>query len=144
MCYIYAYGHRWTHKRGSRGMCTVSTRQVRCNLRLIMKAWMDAKMKWRQLCEVVWNDVARARASSATRPIDVLTECFHFLWRHWIRGVSTVVWYGLPQNAHFFPELLNMSKEMAEAGSTVQSLAICDTLNASHSSASCVPRGAST
>lgn len=78
------------------------------------------------------KDVARNRARFFNKqvPIAVITERFHFYWRHWIRGVNTVVWYGLPDNAHYYTEFLNMTNEAAENGATAQSIALYDAFDA--------------
>eukprot|EP00171_Calliarthron_tuberculosum_P014205 IDg14205t1 len=72
------------------------------------------------------KDVARNRARFFNKQVSiaVITERFHFYWRHWIRGVSTVLWYGVPNNAHFYTEFLNMTKEAAENGATAKSIAL--------------------
>lgn len=78
------------------------------------------------------QDVARARARFYNKQasIVVVTERFHFFWRHWIRGVNTVVFYGLPQNAHFYPEFLNMTNELSAEGNATQCIAIFDKFDA--------------
>ncbi|RKP33519.1 hypothetical protein BJ085DRAFT_22753 [Dimargaris cristalligena] len=37
----------------------------------------------------------------------VITERFHFYRRYRIRGIQHVVYYGLPQHNHYYPELIN-------------------------------------
>jgi U3 small nucleolar RNA-associated protein 25 len=39
------------------------------------------------------------------------TERAHFYHRYRVRGVRDVVFYGLPEHAHFYPELLNLLEE---------------------------------
>jgi U3 small nucleolar RNA-associated protein 25 len=77
------------------------------------------------------SDVARARTNLFHGRIKVLliTERFHYFWRYQIRGANTIVWYGLPENAHFYPEIVNFLKDAAEIGRdlrAVQSLALYD------------------
>lgn len=78
------------------------------------------------------KDVARNRTRFLRKQVNIalITERFHFYWRHWIRGVSTVVWYALPCNAHFYPEFINMTKETVETGRTAQSIALFDRFDA--------------
>jgi U3 small nucleolar RNA-associated protein 25 len=74
------------------------------------------------------NDVARARTNLFHGRINVLliTERFHYFWRYHIRGANSIVWYGLPENGHFYPEIVNFLTDACERGRPVQSLALYD------------------
>lgn len=89
----------------------------------------DPDFKFASMCEYSKSsDVTRARARLFNRHVSVavMTERFHFFWRHWIRGMTTIVWYAPPHNAHFYPEILGMTAEAAERGRHVQSMALYD------------------
>lgn len=74
------------------------------------------------------TEVARARTSFFAGKVKVLalTERFHFYWRNRIRGSNTIVWYALPECSHFYPEIVDFTKEAAEDGRAVQSIALYD------------------
>jgi U3 small nucleolar RNA-associated protein 25 len=74
------------------------------------------------------SDVARARTNLFTGRIKlvIMTERFHYYWRNRIRGANTIVWYGLPENAQIYPEIVNFTAEAAERGRPVQSIAMYD------------------
>jgi U3 small nucleolar RNA-associated protein 25 len=44
------------------------------------------------------------------------TERAHFYHRYRVRGVRDVVFYGLPEHAHYYPELLNLLEEAGGGG----------------------------
>ncbi|ESN97087.1 hypothetical protein HELRODRAFT_102264 [Helobdella robusta] len=56
------------------------------------------------------KDVSRARQSFFKGKVRFLlyTERFHFYHRYRIRGVHHIIFYDLPVNSHFYPELCNM------------------------------------
>ncbi|GBB95965.1 hypothetical protein RclHR1_02650036 [Rhizophagus clarus] len=55
------------------------------------------------------SDVTRARTYFLSGKKDYLlyTERFHFFRRHHIKGIHHVIFYALPDHAHFYSELLN-------------------------------------
>lgn len=102
---------------------------VRVRNRLVELQQEDPALRFSSMCEYSRaRDVVRTRSMLFDRSLSlvVVTERFHFFWRHWIRGVDTIVWYGLPDNCQFYPELLNMTEEAADNDRTVQSLALYD------------------
>lgn len=75
----------------------------------------EADFSFVSMCEYSRaKDVSRARVrlGKGRRQVRVaiVTERFHFYWRHWIKNFNTVVWYALPSNAHFYAEFINMAK----------------------------------
>ena len=54
-------------------------------------------------------DISRARSDFYHRRVDlfVCTERFHYFRRYRIRGVLRVVWYGLPDHAEFYAEMVD-------------------------------------
>lgn len=106
---------------------------VRVRNRLLKVSEDDETFRFASMCEYSRvNDISRVRAKLFDRRVSVvlMTERFHFFWRHWIRGANTVVWYGLPENAQFYPEILNMTAEAREEDRTVQSVALFDKYDA--------------
>lgn len=106
---------------------------VRVRNRLVELNEEDDSFKFASMCEYSkGTDISRARSRLFGKTVSmvVMTERFHFFWRHWIRGADTIVWYGLPENCHFYPEILNMTADAAEVGRPVQSLALYDTFDA--------------
>lgn len=102
---------------------------VRVRNRLVKISEEDPKFQFTSMCEYSrGKDVVRARSRLFDRTVSfvAMTERFHFFWRHWIRGANVIVWFGLPENCEFYPELLNMTAEAAETGRTVQSFALYD------------------
>lgn len=102
---------------------------VRVRNRLVKIMEEDPSFQFSSICEYSQaKDVVRARSRLFDRTVSliVMTERFHFFWRHWIRGANTIVWYGLPENYEFYPEILNMTDEAADAGRSVQSFALYD------------------
>ncbi|WFC98287.1 rRNA-binding ribosome biosynthesis protein utp25 [Malassezia yamatoensis] len=55
------------------------------------------------------KEVSRARQGffSGKKALLLVTERFHFYRRYTIRGARTVVFYGLPDHANYYPELIN-------------------------------------
>lgn len=89
----------------------------------------DATLQFASMCEYSKAaDIARARGRLYDDKVSfvLMTERFHFFWRHWIRGANTIVWYELPENGLFYPEILNMTAEAAELGRAVQAVALYD------------------
>jgi U3 small nucleolar RNA-associated protein 25 len=78
------------------------------------------------------SDVARAKTRLFTGRVKLLlmTERIHYYWRSVVRGASTVVWYGVPENDHFYPEIVNTLAEAADRGRAVQSIALYDKFDA--------------
>jgi U3 small nucleolar RNA-associated protein 25 len=74
------------------------------------------------------SDVARAKTRFFTKKVSifVMTERIHYYWRSNVRGANTIVWYGLPENSHFYPEIVNTTAEAAELGRPVHSIAMYD------------------
>lgn len=74
--------------------------------------------------------IAIARFSFYHAQVDylVMTERFHYFYRYRIRGARTVLFYGLPENASFYPEIVNMLAEMG--GQTGSVLALYDRFDA--------------
>lgn len=106
---------------------------VRVRNRLLKITEEDSSFRFASICEYSKSkDVTRARARFFSRKVSllVLTERFHFFWRHWIRGANTIVWFGLPENCQFYPEVINMTAEACEAGRPVQSIALYDQFDA--------------
>eukprot|EP00177_Eucheuma_denticulatum_P002774 GFKZ01004989.1.p1 GENE.GFKZ01004989.1~~GFKZ01004989.1.p1 ORF type:complete len:756 (+),score=103.31 GFKZ01004989.1:232-2499(+) len=102
---------------------------VRVRNRFLRMSQEDSSFQFASMCEYSKGaDVSRARGRlyDGSVPFVLVTERFHFFWRHWLRGARNIVWYGLPENALFYPEILNMTAEAAEMGSSVQSVAIYD------------------
>ncbi|GBF92110.1 hypothetical protein Rsub_04457 [Raphidocelis subcapitata] len=64
-----------------------------------------------------YNQVTRARSLFCQRrtPLLLYTERAHFYHRYRIRGVQDVVFYGLPEHAHFYSEILNLLEGSAAA-----------------------------
>lgn len=82
----------------------------------------DMSLSFACMCEYSkGKDISRVRSRlyDGSVSIVVMTERFHFFWRHWIRGANVVVWYGLPENAEFYAEIVNMTAEEAEMGKRV-------------------------
>ena len=93
----------------------------------------DEAFRFASMCEYSKNsDISRARSRLYDKSVSLvlMTERFHYYWRYWIRGADTIVWYGLPENAQFYPEILNMTADAAEVGRPVQSLALYDAFDA--------------
>lgn len=102
---------------------------VRVRNRLVKISEEDPSFRFASMCEYSrGKEVSRARDRFFDRTVSlvVMTERFHFYWRHWIRGGNTIVWFGLPENSQFYPEILNMTAEAAEEGRFVQSIALYD------------------
>ncbi|KAI8867055.1 DUF1253-domain-containing protein [Ramicandelaber brevisporus] len=57
------------------------------------------------------KEIARARTEffSGFAPVLVITERFHFYHRYQIRGARNFIFYQLPENAHYYPEILNFA-----------------------------------
>ena len=105
---------------------------VRVRNKLVKVVEDDASFRFVSMCEYSkGSDVSRARSKLFDRSVSlvVMTERFHYFWRHWIRGANTIVWYGLPENSHFYPEILNMTMEAMETGRPVQSMALYDSFD---------------
>lgn len=102
---------------------------VRVRNGLLSHSKEDETFRFASMCEYSKkSDVTRARARFYDRSVSVVlvTERFHFFWRHHIRGANMVLWYGLPENANYFPEVMKMMDEAAEAGSPVKAIALYD------------------
>lgn len=54
---------------------------------------------------------ARSQFKESAKTIMLFTERFHFFNRYHIRGIKHVIFFGLPQNSHFYSEILNMITE---------------------------------
>ncbi|KAN0024274.1 hypothetical protein ACTFIV_008676 [Dictyostelium citrinum] len=54
---------------------------------------------------------ARSQFKEGAKTIMLFTERFHFFNRYHIRGIKHVIFFGLPQNSHFYSEILNMITE---------------------------------
>ena len=54
----------------------------------------------------------RARFLQGRKRIMLYTGRAHFFMRHHIRGAKHLIMFGLPENAEFYPELLNMLSEV--------------------------------
>ncbi|KAI9003180.1 hypothetical protein BC832DRAFT_560139 [Gaertneriomyces semiglobifer] len=67
------------------------------------------------------NEIARVRGQffRGSRSYLLYTERMHFFRRYRIKGVKHVVFYGLPDNAEYYPELLNMVEQSADGKCTV-------------------------
>ncbi|CDF36541.1 unnamed protein product [Chondrus crispus] len=102
---------------------------VRVRNKLVEIADEDENFRFASMCEYSkGSDISRARGKLHDRSagLVVMTERFHFFWRHWLRGADTVVWYGLPENEHYYPEIVNMTGEAADSGRQVQTFALYD------------------
>ncbi|CAN8077361.1 unnamed protein product [Agarophyton chilense] len=103
---------------------------VRVRNRLVAMAKDDLTIRFTSMCEYSKpNEISRARSRLFDGSVSMvlITERFHYYWRHWIRGANTLVWYALPENAIFYPELLNMTAEATESGQAVHSIALYNT-----------------
>ncbi|KAJ1655898.1 rRNA-binding ribosome biosynthesis protein utp25 [Dispira simplex] len=70
----------------------------------------DRQYKFATICEYSsTQDVTRARTAFFQGHVDFLlyTERFHFFRRYRIRGIQHLIFYGLPDHAHYYPELIN-------------------------------------
>lgn len=106
---------------------------VRVRNRLIKIAEEETSLRFSSICEYSGHrDVTRARCQFYDRLINlvIMTERFQFFRRQWIRGANTIVWFGLPENCEFYPEVLNMTAEAIENGCEVQSIALYDQFDA--------------
>lgn len=106
---------------------------VKVRNRMVKMEEDDVTFRFSSMCEYSRaKDVVRARSRLFDKSIRIvlMTERFHFFYRHWIRGANTVVWFGVCENAHFYPEIINMAEEAAQKGQLVQSLALYDKLDA--------------
>ncbi|KAG1670680.1 hypothetical protein FOA52_010955 [Chlamydomonas sp. UWO 241] len=68
---------------------------------------------------------ARSRFFHGHRRLLLYTERAHFYNRHRVRGIRDVLFYGIPEHAHFYPELLNLLETdglPASIGATVSVL----------------------
>ncbi|KAJ3195394.1 hypothetical protein HK101_000361 [Irineochytrium annulatum] len=67
------------------------------------------------------SDTARSRERFFHKKVHAVlcTERFHFYRRFKIRGIYHLVFYGLPENSRFYPELLNMAEKSSELSCTV-------------------------
>jgi len=56
------------------------------------------------------GNVTRARAKffHGQAKFMLATERFHYFHRYKLRGIQNLVFYALPENAHFYPEILNI------------------------------------
>ncbi|CAE7233986.1 unnamed protein product [Rhizoctonia solani] len=75
------------------------------------------------------QDISRARQAffAGTRPILVITERFHFFRRYKLRAVKHIVFYGPPDHAQFFTEILSfpfLDDETAPAPNDVKTLCL--------------------
>ena len=70
------------------------------------------------------SEVARARSDffHGRRDLLLITERFHFYHRFKLRGIQHVVFYGLPQLAEFYAELVNLMSLFDDTGGTVTCL----------------------
>ncbi|PNH02448.1 U3 small nucleolar RNA-associated protein 25 [Tetrabaena socialis] len=59
---------------------------------------------------------SRARFYHGQRRLLLYTERAHFYHRYRIRGIKDVLFYGLPEHAAFYPELLNLLEEGGGGG----------------------------
>lgn len=102
---------------------------VRVRNKLLKIVEEDPSLSFSSISEYSrFSDVTRARARLFNGEIKLLiiTERFHFFWRHRIRGANTIAWFALPENAEFYPEVLDMTTEAADKGHLVQSFAMYD------------------
>ncbi|KAJ1964737.1 rRNA-binding ribosome biosynthesis protein utp25 [Dispira parvispora] len=70
----------------------------------------DQRYKFATICEYSsTQDVTRARTAFFQGQVDFLlyTERFHYFRRYRIRGIQHLIFYGLPDHAHYYPELIN-------------------------------------
>ncbi|KDN38367.1 hypothetical protein RSAG8_09571, partial [Rhizoctonia solani AG-8 WAC10335] len=75
------------------------------------------------------QDISRARQAffTGTRPILVITERFHFFRRYKLRAVKHITFYGLPDHAQFFTEILSfpfLDDETAPAPADVKTVCL--------------------
>ncbi|KAG0280925.1 rRNA-binding ribosome biosynthesis protein utp25 [Linnemannia exigua] len=79
----------------------------------------ENKYSFAAICEYTSNaNVSRARSSFFHGEVSFLlyTERFHFFRRYNIRGTFHLAFYGLPDHAQFYPEMLNLLALPAAAG----------------------------
>jgi len=71
----------------------------------------EIEMEFANICEYSTNSsITRARTAffHGQQHIMLVTERFHFFRRPRYRGIQHLVFYGLPENPQFYPELLNL------------------------------------
>mmetsp|Transcript_3518 Transcript_3518/g.10636 ORF Transcript_3518/g.10636 Transcript_3518/m.10636 type:complete len:712 (+) Transcript_3518:45-2180(+) len=69
-------------------------------------------------------DITRARSRFYHAQVDYLlmTERFHYHYRYRIRGARMLIFYGLPENEHFYPELINLLEPSVSSSASVVAL----------------------
>ncbi|KAJ3330292.1 rRNA-binding ribosome biosynthesis protein utp25 [Blyttiomyces sp. JEL0837] len=75
-----------------------------------------------ELCEyTAKSDVSRTRSNFFHEKLGIVlyTERFHFFRRYHIRGVHHLIFYGLPEHAHFYSELVNSIEKAPNVSCTV-------------------------
>ncbi|KAJ1679957.1 rRNA-binding ribosome biosynthesis protein utp25 [Spiromyces aspiralis] len=73
---------------------------------------LDNELNFEEACEYSSpREVSRARTQFYHSRTDYLicTERFHFFHRYTIRGIRRIVFYGLPDHAHYYTEFLDMA-----------------------------------
>lgn len=71
----------------------------------------DLEVDFANICEYSSNSsVTRARTAffHGHQELMLMTERFYFFRRPKARGIHNLVFYGLPENAQFYPEMLNL------------------------------------
>eukprot|EP01132_Coremiostelium_polycephalum_P000477 gene477-603_t len=62
---------------------------------------------------------ARSKFQSGDKTFMLFTERFHFFNRHNIKGIKTIIFFGLPQNTNFYSEMLNFITENSSEASVI-------------------------
>jgi U3 small nucleolar RNA-associated protein 25 len=71
----------------------------------------ELEVEFANICEYSTNSsITRARTAffHGQQHIMLVTERFHFFRRPRIRGIRHLIFYGLPENQQFYPEMLNL------------------------------------
>ncbi|KAJ3020196.1 UNVERIFIED_CONTAM: rRNA-binding ribosome biosynthesis protein utp25 [Siphonaria sp. JEL0065] len=86
----------------------------------------DQRIEFGELCEYTpQSDISRNRSNFFHKKLSLLlmTERFHYFRRYKVRGVKSLIFYQLPEYAHFYPEILNtVEKGMDSSCQVVYSL----------------------
>lgn len=89
----------------------------------------DATITIASMCEYSKGaDISRARGKlyDGSTTFVLMTERFHFFWRHWLRGIKMVVWYQLPENGRMYSEIGSMMKGMNKDGQKMECVSVYD------------------
>lgn len=105
---------------------------VRVRNALVHTAQEDPTFRFASICEYSKpSDVSRTRSRlyNAQVRLVLITERFHYYFRYVIRGASVIVWYAPPENAHFYPEIVNTLGHAAHRGNAVEAFTLFNALD---------------